>query len=91
MRTPNLGSVTYIPQNPPEDPARLQGFLRDELQRIRFAIEALAAGHLDVQTSLPAKPRRGDMRYFDGVNAQPNGTGGEGIWYYNGTVWVQLG
>lgn len=91
MRTPNLSSVQYAPSDPPDNPAALQGFLRSELLKIGAAIQALAAGHLDVQTSLPVKPRRGNVRYFDGVNAKPNGTGGEGIWYFNGTAWVQLG
>ena len=91
MRTPNLGSVSYAPEDPPKDPEQLQRFLREELLKIQAAIQALAAGHLDKQTALPAKPRDGDVRYFDGVNAKPNGTGGAGIWYFNGTSWVQLG
>lgn len=91
MRTPSISSVSYVPEIPPDDPKRLQVYLRDEFFKIRTAIEALATGHFDVQTELPAKPRRGNVRYFDGVNAKPNGTGGEGIWYYNGTAWVQLG
>jgi hypothetical protein len=91
MRTPNLGSVTYIPQNPPEDPARLQGFLRDELQRIRFAIEALAAGHLDPTHIVPVKPRDGDWRYADGTNWNPGS--GRGFYRFDGPTlaWVFLG
>ena len=91
MRTPNLGTVFYAPGEPPTDAAEMQRFLREELQKIGAAVTALAAGHLDKQTTLPAKPRDGDIRYFDGVNAKPNGTGGAGIWYFNSTTWVQLG
>lgn len=91
MRKPNLGSVAYAPGQPPTNPAELQQFLTQELARIAAAISALAAGHLDKQAVLPAKPRDGDVRYFDGVNAKPNGTGGAGIWYYTGTTWIQLG
>jgi len=39
---------------------------------------------------VPDKPREGDIRYFDGANADPLGTGNEGVYLYNGTAWVQL-
>lgn len=91
MRTPNLSSVQYAPSDPPDSPAALQGFLRSELLKIGAAIQALAAGHLDVTYVEPPKPRRGMVRYADGTQWMPNGVGGEGIWYFNGTAWVQLG
>lgn len=93
MRTPNLGTVFYAPGEPPLDAAEMQRFLREELQKISAAVQALAAGHLDMQTVMPAKPRNGMVRYFDGVNAKPNGTGGKGVWFYDGdaALWKQLG
>ena len=87
MRTPNLGSVSYAPGEPPIDASQLQRFLRDELQQISAAIQALAAGHLDKQDSAPAKPRDGDMRYADGTNWNPGGSG-KGIYIHNGAVWT---
>lgn len=91
MRTPNIGTAFYALGDPPSDPAQLQRFLRDELQKISAAIQALALGHLDRSNVAPPKPRDGDVRYADGTNFKPNGTGGAGIWYYNGTTWTQLG
>lgn len=91
MRTPNIGSVQYAPGQVPSEPDQLQRFLNEELGRISAAIQALAAGHLDKSTVAPVKPRDGDIRYADGVGFKPNGVGGAGIWYYNGTVWTLLG
>jgi hypothetical protein len=91
VRTPTLSSVFYEPGNIPEDAAEMRRFLLDELPRIAAAISALAAGHLDKSYAAPTKPRDGDLRYADGTTFKPNGTGGAGIWYYNGTAWVLLG
>jgi MoxR-like ATPase len=88
LRTPNGGTVSYSPGEPPLDPAQLQRFLRDELQQISAAIQALAAGHLDKQTVAPAKPRDGDWRYADGVTWNP-GAGGKGIYMFT-TVWTLI-
>lgn len=91
VRTANLGSVQYMPNDPPNDPADLPRYLREEMNRIAAAIAALAAGHLDKTTVAPVKPRDGDIRYADGVNFKPNGTGGVGIYYYSGATWILLG
>lgn len=86
MRTPNLGSVAYAPGEPPVDPAQLQRFLREELQKISAAVQALAAGHLDKTHVAPTKPRDGDVRYADGTNWNPGG--GKGLYMHNGTTWI---
>lgn len=91
MRTPNLGTAFYAPGEPPTDAAEMQRFLRDEFQKIGAAVQALALGHLDKINVAPSKPRNGDIRYADGVQWKPNGTGGVGIWYFNGAAWVLLG
>lgn len=89
MRTPNLGSVQYAPADPPQDAAQLQRYLREELTKIKSAIDALAMGHLDMTHVAPAKPRNGDIRYAQGTAWNPGS--GVGIYYYNGTTWVLLG
>lgn len=91
MRSTNSATTGYQPGDPPADPAQLQRFLREELAKIAAIVSALAAGHLDKSTAAPAKPRDGDVRYADGSGFKPNGVGGAGVWYYNGTVWTQLG
>lgn len=88
MRTPNLGTVQYNPGQVPADPAQMQAFLRDELNKMAAAINALAAGHLDEQTVAPAKPRKGDIRLADGVLWNPGA--GAGIYYYTGAAWSKL-
>lgn len=64
-------------------------FLYEELQRIQAAINALAAGHIDKVYSAPAKPRDGDIRYADGTSFNPGS--GQGVYYYNGSIWKLLG
>jgi len=91
MRTPSISTIFYAPSEPPSNAAEVQRFLREELQKISYAITALAAGHLDKTTVAPAKPRDGDIRYADGVNWKPNSTGAAGIYYFNGTSWIKLG
>lgn len=93
MRTPNLGSVFFAPQDPSSirDVAGLIRYIRDLELRTSAAINALAAGHLDKVFAAPDKPRGGDIRYADGTEWDPGG--GEGIYYYNddASSWIQLG
>lgn len=69
----------------------MRRFLLDELGKIAAAIQALSLGHLDKSYAAPQKPRDGDVRYADGTSWKPNGTGGAGVWYFNGNSWVLLG
>ena len=87
MRAPSLASVAYAPGEPPVDPAQQQRFLRDELQQISAAIQALAAGHIDKQSAAPAKPRDGDFRYADGALWNPGA--GKGLYMFT-TVWTLI-
>lgn len=89
MRTPNLGTVVYSPGNPPDNAAEMQRFLREELKRISYAIQALALGHVDKTTVAPAKPCEGDIRLADGTNWNPGS--GQGMYAYYGTAWHFLG
>lgn len=88
MRAPNGSGAHYSPGEPPTDAAQMQRFLREELQRISFAISALAAGHFDKTTVAPAKPRDGDIRYADGTSWNPGS--GRGIYAHNGAAWVLI-
>lgn len=91
MRTPNLGTIQYAPDDPPVDPTELQRYLRHEMEKISAAITALAIGHLDMSTVVPAKPRNGDLRYADGTLWNPGS--GVGVYYYKGaaSAWIFLG
>ena len=89
MRTPNLGSIYYVPADVPEKADDLAYFLRTELQKISGAITALALGHLDQTTVAPTKPRDGDVRYADGTSWNPGA--GKGVYVYKTSAWVLLG
>lgn len=89
MRTPNLSSAFYAPNNPPEDAAEMRRFLFEELQRIAAAIALLAAGHVDQTNAAPVKPREGDIRLADGTNWNPGS--GQGVYAYYGGAWNFLG
>lgn len=88
VRTPNISSVQYTPEDPPADLIGLQRYLRERDIRISAAIAALAAGHLDKQTVAPAKPRDGDIRYANGTTWAPGV--GAGIYWFDGTSWTKL-
>lgn len=89
MRTPNLGSVYYVPADVPDAPDQLPYYLRTELQKISAAVTALSLGHLDMTTVAPAKPRDGDIRYADGTSWNPGA--GKGVYVYKTSAWVLLG
>jgi hypothetical protein len=82
--------VNYTPGQVPTDPADLPRYLREEFDRIAAAVALLAAGHLDKQTVAPLKPRDGDVRYAAGAPGWNPGSG-QGIYYFNGTIWKFLG
>ena len=91
VREITTSTVSYSPGIVPSDPKEYQRFFGDEFRKIQAALDALAAGHLDKIYVEPTKPKDGDVRYADGTDWKPNGVGGAGIWYYNGTTWTQLG
>ena len=84
MRTPNIKSVGYTPDDPPADPAQHQRFLRDELRKISAAISLLADGHIDVTTVTPSKPRDGDIRYAMTWKSV------RGLYHYLSSAWEKL-
>lgn len=91
MRPISKNSIYYQPGEVPNDPAALQRFLREELEKLRAVIALLAAGHLDPMDEPVTKPRDGDIRYFQAINYDPGS--GPGIYYFSGVSqsWNQLG
>ena len=80
-------SIRYARGPVPSDMAQMQRYIDTELQKLEAAIALLAAGHLDKQNVAPTKVRDGDIRYADGTNWNPGGTG-KGLYMHNGTAWV---
>lgn len=89
MRTTSIASMVFEQVQPPSDPAQLQRYLIELEQRISAALNSLAAGHLDITYSPPAKPRDGDFRHADGTTWNPGS--GKGFYRFNGTTWIFLG
>lgn len=89
MRPTNSSSGSYQPNDPPADPAQLQRFLREELARLKAAIDAVADGFAPVVYAPPAKPRAGMLRNADGTQWNPGS--GAGLYRYNGSTWNFLG
>lgn len=89
MRPNNNNAATYQPGEPPSDPTQLARFLRDELTKLKAALDAVADGFDPVVYAPPAKPRAGMRRYADGTSWNPGS--GAGLYRFNGSVWVFLG
>ena len=75
----------------PEYPSEITTeFLFREMQRISVELNAIRDGFLDVSYAEPDKPRQGDIRYADGTEWNPGGSG-EGIYFFDSNeTWVKL-
>ena len=85
-------SVTHYEPGPvPSDPESLGVYTVDELKRLGNVLFNQATFRLERTNVVPDKPRPGDIRYFDGTNADPVGNGIEGLYVYKkGSHWVNL-
>jgi hypothetical protein len=90
MRTNSISTVQYTPGQPPSNVNELASFLQTELDNIRYAINTLAVGHLDITYVEPTKPRDGDIRFADGTSFNPTGAG-KGFYGYYNAAWHLLG
>lgn len=89
MRPVNSAAQAYQPGDPPSNPADMPVFLRQELAKLKVAIDTVSDGFLPVVYAYPPKPRAGMLRNFDGVTIDP-GSGG-GLYRYDGSTWVFVG
>ena len=80
--------VRYEPGPLPEEVEDLGGYVVSELKRLGDIILNQSLVRLDRTHIEPSKPRTGDARYADGTDWNPGS--GEGIYFYNGTAWVNL-
>ena len=81
--------VRYEPGPLPENVEDLGGYVVSELKRLGYIILNQCLVRIDRTHVEPPKPRTGDIRYADGTDWNP-ASGGEGIYFYNGTSWVKL-
>ena len=82
--------MEYFPQNPPSDPAKLPGFLREEFRRMQQAMLAQQkAVRLVVLHAEPNKYAEGDVVLADGSEWDPGS--GAGVYRRSASAWVFLG
>ena len=81
--------VRYEPGPLPEEVESLGGYVISELKRLGDIITNQSIFRLERTHIEPSKPRVGDVRYADGTDWNPV-SGGEGIYFYDGTLWVKL-
>ena len=82
--------IRYAPAPVPDKAEDIPTYLRQEFDRMSGIINNIADGHFDVSNVAPSKPRTGDIRYADGSNWNPGGTG-EGVYIYLSTgAWSKL-
>ena len=85
----------WSPNPAPVSQEELPDYLFNELNRlgdIIFNVDMLQLSQTNVEPGdepRKSKPRQGDIRYADGVNWNPGGTG-EGIYAYLSTGWSKL-
>jgi hypothetical protein len=94
----NVKSVNRWTPNPaPVDNENLSDYLFHELNRLSDILFNLDVFRLEQTNVDPdnfgglarGKPRNGDIRYADGTNWNPGGTG-EGIYAYTNDAWAKL-
>ena len=82
----------YNPLLPPQQPEQLTSYLNEEHQRIADAFNDIKEGLWEISYSLPVRYKPGLVKYFDGVNADPLGTGQEGLYRYGlDNLWHYVG
>jgi hypothetical protein len=86
----NANTLQYVPDIVPQNPADFPRYAQAEFLKLQTVIAGLIAGHLDVTTVAPTKPRNGDIRYADGTLWSPS-AGGEGFYGYYAGSWKKLG
>ena len=87
-------SVTrYEPGPLPQNQEDLGIYVNNELKRLGDVLFNQATFILERTNTVPARPRAGDIRYFDGTNADPLGSGVEGLYLFrkgDPGAWVNL-
>lgn len=72
----------YNPQIPPNRDEDLLPYLNDEFVRVSIPLNDLRDGYWEVEHNIPTKLKPGVVKYFDGTDADPLGTGKEGLYRY---------
>ena len=83
--------MAYSPSIPPQKPEELTQFVSEEFLRVAQALNNSLDGLYEVRHQIPVRVKRGLVVYLDGVDANPLGTGQEGLYRYGAGGWVYIG
>lgn len=83
--------MAYNPLVPPQTNDDLLPYLNEEFVRVAQALNDNLEGLYEIRHQMPVRLKPGLVVYFDGVNANPLGTGAEGLYRYGTTGWVYIG
>ncbi len=83
--------MAYNPLVPPQKDEDLLPYLNEEFVRVAEALNNTLEGQWEVRHQLPVRLKRGLVVYLDGTDANPLGTGAEGLYRYGSAGWVYIG
>jgi hypothetical protein len=79
--------MSYVPETPPVDVNQIPEYLERELRRIQD--EFVKIHDMEILHSEPARLYDGMVRYADGTDWSPGGSG-RGLYQYVSGAWVKL-
>lgn len=83
--------MAYNPLVPPQTNEDLLPYLNEEFVRVAEALNNTLEGQWEIRHQLPIRFKPGLVVYLDGVDANPLGTGLEGLYRYGKAGWVYIG
>lgn len=83
--------MAYNPLVPPQTNDDLLPYLSEEFVRVAQALNNTLEGQWEIRHQMPVRLKPGLVAYFDGTDADPLGTGVEGLYRYGTTGWVYIG
>jgi hypothetical protein len=70
---------------------KFEDWAEGEFRRVERAANApVSVIQLNPLHAEPTKLAKGMIVYADGTDWEPNGSGGEGVYFYNGSAWVPM-
>lgn len=83
--------MAYNPLVPPQTNEDLLPYLNEEFVRVAQSLNNTLEGQWEIRHQLPVRFKKGLVVYLDGKDANPLGTGKEGLYRYGSTGWVYIG
>lgn len=74
--------MAFNPLVPPQEPDQLLPYLNDEFGRVAAEFNAVQNGEWPIHYAIPEKYKPGTIKLFDGTQANPLGTGKQGLYRF---------